>query len=112
MSNRDSNANSLVPVPESESELYARIKLTIQETHAAVEEALGFIERQEDGPFTMTVALKDIDSQVDAIATEVSCLMGSVEVLHTVAAKLRDQRDEALRQRDLLLALIHTKKRR
>ncbi|MEP7287021.1 MAG: hypothetical protein ABI947_14795 [Chloroflexota bacterium] len=107
-----SNINSLVPVPESESELYAHIQQAIEETHAAVEEALGFIERQEDGPFTMTVALKDIDLQVDAIATEAACLMGTVESLQAVAAKLRDQRDEAIHQRDLLLALIHRKKRR
>ncbi|MEP7284376.1 MAG: hypothetical protein ABI947_01250 [Chloroflexota bacterium] len=108
------DANNLQSTSESgsESELYAHIKQSIEETHTAVDEALGFIERQEDGPFTMTAALKDIDSQVDAIATEVSCLMGSVEVLHAAAVKLHVQRDEAIRQRNLLVALYHSKKRR
>ncbi|MEP7284853.1 MAG: hypothetical protein ABI947_03690 [Chloroflexota bacterium] len=109
-----SDTNNLQPTPESESEaeLYAYIKQAIQETHAAVEEALGFIERQEDGPFTMTIALKDIDSQVDAIETQAICLLGAVESLHSIAARLLEQRDEAIRQRNLLVALYHSKKRR
>ncbi len=83
----------------------ADIEQAVNETRQAIREALGFIDRQEDGPFTMRCALQEIDSRLSAIETEVSCLVGTTDRLHAIALKLMEQRDEALRQRDLLIAV-------
>jgi hypothetical protein len=81
------------------------IEQTIRETRQAIREALGYIERQEDGPLTMRHALKGIDQSVTAIECEVWYLSGALDRLQAIAAKLLAQRDEALRQRDLLIAV-------
>jgi hypothetical protein len=81
------------------------IEQIIRETRQAIQEATGYIERQEDGPLTMRHALKDIDKSVTAIECEVWYLSGALDRLQAIAAKLLEQRDEALRQRDLLIAI-------
>ena|SRR5258708_5219954 len=81
------------------------IEQAIRETRLAIREALGYIERQEDGPLTMRHALKDIDQSVTAIECEVWYLSGALDRFQKIAAKLLEQRDEALRQRDLLIAV-------
>ena len=83
----------------------AEIRLAIRETRQAIKEALGYIERQEDGPITMRHALKDIDTNLTAIEGEVSYLTGELQRLRLIASTLLKQRDEALRQRDLLIAI-------
>jgi hypothetical protein len=83
----------------------ADIEKAVRETRQAIREALGFIDRQEDGPFTMRCALREIDDRLSAIETEVCCLAGTADRLHAIAMKLMEQRDEALRQRDLLIAV-------
>ncbi len=83
----------------------ADIERAVRETRQAIREALGYIERQEDGPFTMRCALQEIDNRLGAIETEVSCLVGTTDRLRAIALKLMEQRDEALRQRDLLIAV-------
>jgi len=88
-----------------EEDYRVEIEQRICETRQAIKEALGYIERQEDGPLTMRYALKDIDQSVTAIECEVWYLSGALDRLQTIAAKLLEQRDEALRQRDLLIAV-------
>jgi hypothetical protein len=88
-----------------EEDYRATIDQAIRETRHAIKEALGYIERQEDGPLTMRHALKDIDKSVTAIEGEVWYLSGALDRLQSIAAKLLEQRDEALRQRDLLIAV-------
>ncbi|MEP7289839.1 MAG: hypothetical protein ABI947_29160 [Chloroflexota bacterium] len=83
-----------------------RLDRAIQATRAAIEEALGFIKRQEDGPLTMTFALRDIDEQVDAIETEVWCVVVALDNMNEVVARLSHQRDEAMRQYNTLLSLF------
>ena len=91
-------------LPEDE-EFQVVINHAIRDTRQAIQEALGYIERQEDGPITMRHALKDIDTSVTAIECEVWYLSGALDRLQALAAKLLEQRDEALRQRDLLIAV-------
>jgi hypothetical protein len=81
------------------------IEKAVRETRSAIQEALGYIDRQEDGPFTMRCALQEIDNRLSAIETEVCCLVGTTDRLQAIAMKLMEQRDEALRQRDLLIAV-------
>ena len=88
-----------------EEDYRAEIRVAIRETRQAIKEALGYIERQEDGPITMRHALKDIDKSVTAIEGEASYLTGELKRLRLIASTLLKQRDEALRQRDLLIAL-------
>jgi hypothetical protein len=88
-----------------EEDYRAEIRVVIRETQQAIREALGYIERQEDGPLTMRHALKDIDQNVTAIECEVSYLTGELQRLRLIASTLLKQRDEAVRQRDLLIAL-------
>lgn len=88
-----------------EEDYRTTIEQAIRETRHAIKEALGYIERQEDGPLTMRYALKDIDKSVTAIEGEVWYLSGALDRLQAIAAKLLEQRDEALRQRDLLIAV-------
>ena len=84
----------------------ADVETAIRETRQAIQDSLGYIDRQEDGPFTMRIALKEIDDRLNAIETEVSCLVGSIDRFHAIALKLMEQRNEALRQRDLLIAVL------
>jgi len=87
-------------------EYRAEIEQAIRDTRAAIEEALGYIERQEDGPSTMRSAIKDIDALVDAIETDVSCLVITVDELRALTATLRQQRNEAVHQRDVLIRMF------
>ncbi|MEP7287290.1 MAG: hypothetical protein ABI947_16160 [Chloroflexota bacterium] len=48
----------------------AEIDQALNATRAVIEEAIGYIERQEDGPLTMRFALRDIEDQVNALETE------------------------------------------
>ncbi len=88
-----------------EEDYRSTIEQAIRETRQAIQEALGYIKRQEDGPLTMRHALKDIDKSVTAIEGEVWYLSGALDRFQALAAKLLEQRDEALRQRDLLIAI-------
>jgi len=88
-----------------EEDYRAEIRIAIRDTRQAIKEALGYIERQEDGPLTMRHALKDIDKNVTAIEGEVGYLTGELQRLRLIASTLLKQRDEALRQRDLLIAI-------
>ncbi len=88
-----------------EEDYRAEIRVAIRETRQAIKEALGYIERQEDGPLTMRHALTDIDKSVTAIECEVSYLTGELQRLRLITSTLLKQRDEALRQRDLLIAI-------
>ena len=94
-----SNPLTLQPEPLIE------INTVLEQVRAAIEEALGYIERQEDGPLTMRLALKAIRQQVDALEDEVYGLHYTAASLNRIAIRLREQRDEALRQRDLLVAV-------
>jgi hypothetical protein len=88
-----------------EEDYRSTIEQAIRETRQAIREALGYIQRQEDGPLTMRCALKDIDQSVTAIECEVWYLSGALDRFQAIVAKLLEQRDEALRQRDLLIAV-------
>jgi len=97
-------SNPWPELPEDE-DFRAVIEQAIRDTRQAIQEALGYIERQEDGPVTMRYALTDIDKAVTAIECETWYLSGALDRFQTIAAKLLEQRDEALRQRDLLIAV-------
>ena len=92
-------------VPPQEEDYRVVIDQRIGEIRRAIKRALGYIKRQEDGPLTMRAALKKIGKTVDAIEGEVQYLTGALDRLEAIAAKLLEQRDEALRQRDLLIAV-------
>lgn len=85
----------------------ADIAVAIEEARTAIEEALEFIRNQEDGPLTMRAALAEIGERIDRVETEVCCLTYTYENLSVAIARLTQQRDEALRQRNA--ALRHVK---
>lgn len=93
----------ILPEPE---DYRAKIEQAIRETRQAIREAVGYIERQEDGPLTMRHALRDIDQSVSAIEAETLYLTGTLDRIQAAATKLLEQRDEAIRQRDLLIAWL------
>lgn len=86
--------------------LEAQAAQALEAARAAIVEGLRLIEDQEDGPFTMRCQIKAIDERVDDIERQVSRLTCALEGWSKVATRLESQRDEALRQRDLLIALI------
>ena len=96
------NINDIV-LPEPE-DYRVIIDQAIRETRKAIHEAIGYIKRQEDGPMTMRHALKDIGNTVTAIESEVWHLTYSLNRLQDIAAQVLEQRDEAIRQRDLAIA--------
>lgn len=102
---------SEITLPEPE-DYRSTIEQAIRETRQAIIDALGYIERQEDGPVTMHYALKDIDKSVTAIECELWYLSGALERLQVIAGQVLEQRDEALRQRDILIGLLSTGKKR
>jgi hypothetical protein len=98
-------------LPEPE-DYRSAIAQAIREARHAIQEVLGYIKRQEDGPVTMTYALRDIDKTVDDIQFEASYLAGESERWRVIAAKALEQRDEALRQRDILLGYLSSGRKR
>ena len=98
-----------IVLPQDE-DYRAEIKAAILETRQAITEALGYIERQEDGPLTMRYVLKDIGERVNTIEYEVSYLTDELQRLKAIASTLLKQRDEALRQRDVLIAAFRSRK--
>lgn len=78
----------------------------IDEAHQAIEHALELIRNQEDGPFTMTIALREIDQQICAIENALSYWKGGLQRAKDFALKLRGQRDEAVRQRDHVIEML------
>lgn len=88
-----------------EAQRRAEIELTVGDARKAIAEALGYIERQEDGPLTMRHALKDIGNTITSLENELFELHYTIETLDRLATRLRDQRDEAMLQRDILTAL-------
>jgi chromosome segregation ATPase len=85
------------------------IARAIEDTREAIEEALGLIRRFEDGPMTMTVALIDIRKEVDAIEQEVEVMKDHIDELRTLVARLRAQRDFAVRQRQDAFIMMRQK---
>jgi hypothetical protein len=92
-------------LPEPE-DYRSAIMQVIHETRHAIKQALGYIKRQEDGPVTMTYALKKIDKVVTDLQVEASYMSGEADRWRDIAAKALEQRDEALRQRDILLGYL------
>ena len=73
-------------LPEPE-DYRATIAQAVGETRHLIQEALGYIKRQEDGPLTMDAALQAIDQAVTDIQLEVSYLSGALERYRAVNAK-------------------------
>jgi len=73
------------------------IAMALCDTREAIRKALGHIERQEDGPLTMQRSIKDIESHILILESALNELRGSLEVAQRMAARVRQQRDEALR---------------
>jgi hypothetical protein len=96
---------SHTPVSQEHENYQAELSHAISETRHAISEALGYIERQEDGPVTMRFALRDIEDRVSAIESEADYLACALDRFQEMVEKLAEQRDSALRQRDLLLAM-------
>jgi hypothetical protein len=90
-------------------EYKAMIARAIQDTREAIEEALGLIRRFEDGPMTMTAALMDIRKEVDAIEQEFEVMKEHVDELRTLVARMRAQRDFAVRQRQDAFIMMRQK---
>ena len=99
--------DDILPEPE---DYRAEIDRMLLETRQTIQVALGYIEQQEDGPLTMRFALGDIDKSVSAIESEVWYLSSALDRLQALAAKLMDQRNEAVRQRDLLIGFFGSRK--
>ena len=76
------------------------IAAAINEARDAIEEALECIRNQEDGPLTMRAALAEIGERLDRVESEVCCMSYSYKNLSVMIARLNQQRDEALRQRN------------
>src|SRR5215472_2834711 len=93
------------PLPEPE-DYRSAIANAIRQTRQLVKEALGYIKRQEDGPVTMRYALRDINKAVDDIQFEASYLTDELDRWRALATKAMEQRDEAVRQRDILLSYL------
>jgi hypothetical protein len=111
MSNADNIPNTS-NLPLLGYDNYADLEQAIQETWDAVEEALTFIRQQEDGPLTMTFALRGIKERLTVIENEAEYLHGTAERFHMLAQKFLTQRDAALKQRDILIEADRQRKQR
>ena len=89
----------------------ADIAAAIREARESIEEALDFIRNQEDGPLTMRAALREIGEKIDRVESEVCCLTYSYEDLSIIVARLNQQRDEAIRQRNAVVRQMQEMRR-
>lgn len=84
------------PLTAVEDAYRLEIEQAFHETRTAIDEALAYIERQEDGPVTMRGALREISARLDAVETEVCYLTGTLDWLQGIALELQTQRDALL----------------
>src|SRR5262245_35955217 len=84
----------------------------IRHIHEMIDEALGYIERQEDGPMTMRAALKDIRDRVDTLESEINVLFGSAAELQHISARLIMEREAAIQQYNMVIELVNRRARR
>jgi hypothetical protein len=92
--------------PLSNQSDQAAIYEVIQEAHEAIQAALTLIDNQEDGPVTMRAVLKLIDARLNEVETEAWYLINTADRVNGLSGRLREQRDEVLRQRDLLAEFV------
>ena len=78
----------------------------VRETRDLIQTALEYIDNQEDGPFTMRCALRDIDEAISNLETQLAMEAGSIERLQSIAQKLKKQRDKAMHQCELVEELL------
>jgi hypothetical protein len=90
---------SNIIIPQQE-DYRSQIEQVIRETRLAITIAFSSLEGQED-----SLARQEIDAHLNTLETDMYCLSGALDRLHTIAMKLMEQRDEVLGQRDLLIAL-------
>jgi len=109
MSHISNMSNSSLP---QEYAYRAEVEKAIRKTTEAIEAAFGHIERQEDGPITMRYALKEIDNGLSEVENQISYLIGTLLSANDFTAQMIEQRDNAIRERDRLMAMIDTKARR
>lgn len=81
----------------------AEIELAVRETRRVIDEALGYIRRQEDGPMTMRHSLQEIKAQVDILESELYELYYNAENLNRIIERVSRQRDETIRQREMVM---------
>jgi hypothetical protein len=74
----------------------------IQETHKEIEEARRLIRCREDGPFTMMCQLDVIADRLDGIETEIDLIHNNEKDMAMLVARMRQQRDEAIRQKRII----------
>ena len=98
--------------PPEREDYRAHIAEAIRETHLAIRKAMRYIRRHEDGPVTMYHALKVIAKRVTDIQLEASYQSAELERMQKLTAEAYEQRDEAIRQRDLALSLLNSRKKR
>jgi hypothetical protein len=78
------------------------LQRAIRETHKAIDEARRLIRCREDGPFTMMCQLDEIADRLDAIETEIDLIYNSEKDMAMLVARMRQQRDEAIRQKRII----------
>jgi hypothetical protein len=78
----------------------------IQEAREAVMEIIALIDDLEISPMMMRDEMVGVLARLDEVVTEAWYLKTSVHRVNGVAQRLRDQRDEVLRQRDSLARFI------
>jgi hypothetical protein len=81
----------------------AEIAKAFREANAIIDEALRLIRDHEDGPFTMTVTIREIRDRVNALESEIWLLQGDLSKQTEISIKLREELGTAVRQRDILL---------
>src|ERR1700730_11068293 len=82
------------------------VEQAVAAVRTAIEDALELIRNCEDGPFTMTVALRTIEERLDVVYSQMGLLNASREDLREIALKLRDQYEEAIQQRDAVIQAL------
>ena len=86
------------------------IQKLLDETYKALDEAVGYIKRQEDGPITMRYALEKIRRRLAAVEVEINALTSTNEANEVLMEELTQQRNDAVYQITVLSRYVKTQR--
>ena len=84
------------------------IQKLLDETYKALDEAVGYIKRQEDGPLTMRYALAKVRRKLAAVEVEINTLTATNDSNELANEELTRQRNDALYQLTVLSRYVKT----
>jgi hypothetical protein len=81
-------------------ESWQAIEKRVDALYAAIDAGLRNIEEHTDGPFEMTLSLKEIETRTEVLDAQLFHMYGTIQGLAALVQDLQQQRDQAAEDRE------------